>query len=46
MVFSFQEGPHSTIPEDEFFDAVETGLEKIEEQRETRVRLKLQSQQV
>ncbi|XP_063698309.1 ceramide transfer protein [Culicoides brevitarsis] len=40
-----EEGPHSQIPEDEFFDAVEIGLEKIEEARETRVRLKLQSQQ-
>lgn len=41
-----QEGPHSTLPEDEFFDAVETGLDKIEEDRQLRVRLKLQSQQV
>jgi len=40
-----EEGPHSTIPEDEFFDAVETGLERIEEDRQTRVRLKLQTQQ-
>ncbi|XP_031639995.1 ceramide transfer protein [Contarinia nasturtii] len=39
------EGPHSTLPEDEFFDAVETGLDKIEEDRQLRVRLKLQSQQ-
>lgn len=39
------EGPHSTIPEDEFFDAVETGLDKIEEDRQLRVRLKFQSQQ-
>lgn len=43
---SLQEGPHSTIPEDEFFDAVETGLDKIEEDRQLRVRLKFQSQQV
>lgn len=42
----FQEGPHSTIPEDEFFDAVETGLDKIEEDRQLRVRLKFQTQQV
>lgn len=41
-----QEGPHSTLPEDEFFDAVESGLDKIEEDRQLRVRLKLQSQQV
>ncbi|XP_055324849.1 ceramide transfer protein isoform X1 [Sitodiplosis mosellana] len=40
-----EEGPHSTLPEDEFFDAVETGLDKIEEDRQLRVRLKLQSQQ-
>lgn len=43
---SFQEGPHSTLPEDEFFDAVESGLDKIEEDRKLRVRLRLQSQQV
>lgn len=41
-----QEGPHSTLPEDEFFDAVETGLDKIEEERQQKVRLKLQTQQV
>ncbi|XP_033149428.1 ceramide transfer protein isoform X2 [Drosophila busckii] len=38
------EGPHSTLPEDEFFDAVETGLEKIEEDMQLRFKLKLQSQ--
>ncbi|KAJ6643714.1 Ceramide transfer protein [Pseudolycoriella hygida] len=40
-----EEGPHSTLPEDEFFDAVESGLDKIEEDRQLRVRLRLQSQQ-
>ncbi|XP_013110962.2 ceramide transfer protein isoform X1 [Stomoxys calcitrans] len=40
-----EEGPHSTLPEDEFFDAVETGLDKIEEDMQLRVKLKLQSQQ-
>lgn len=35
--FFFQEGPHSTIPEDEFYDAVETGLDRIEEEREARL---------
>jgi collagen type IV alpha-3-binding protein len=40
-----EEGPNSSIPEDEFFDAVETGLEKIEEVRQIRVKLKLQNQQ-
>lgn len=43
---SLQEGPHSTLPEDEFFDAVESGLDKIEEDQKLRVRLRLQSQQV
>lgn len=27
-----EEGPHSTLPDDEFYDAVETGLDKIEEE--------------
>ncbi|XP_030560811.1 collagen type IV alpha-3-binding protein [Drosophila novamexicana] len=40
----FEEGPHSTLPEDEFFDAVETGLEKIEEDMQMRFKLRLQSQ--
>ncbi|XP_023301176.2 ceramide transfer protein isoform X1 [Lucilia cuprina] len=40
-----EEGPHSTLPEDEFFDAVETGLDKIEEDMQLRNKLKLQSQQ-
>ncbi|XP_059620704.1 ceramide transfer protein-like isoform X1 [Phlebotomus argentipes] len=39
-----EEGPHSTLPEDEFFDAVESGLDKMEEDTQMRVRLKLQSQ--
>lgn len=43
-IFVFQEGPHSTLPEDEFFDAVESGLDKIEEDRQLRVKLKYQSQ--
>lgn len=41
----FQEGPHSTLPEDEFFDAFETGMDKVEEDTQIRFRLKLQSQQ-
>jgi collagen type IV alpha-3-binding protein len=40
-----EEGPNSTIPEDEFYDAVETGLDKIEEVRQIRVKLKFQNQQ-
>lgn len=43
--FLSQEGPHSTLPEDEFFDAVEVGLDKIEEESQMRARLKLQQQQ-
>jgi collagen type IV alpha-3-binding protein len=38
------EGPNSTIPEDEFFDAVETGLENVEELCNIRMKLKLQNQ--
>ncbi|KRT83967.1 hypothetical protein AMK59_94, partial [Oryctes borbonicus] len=34
------EGPHSVIGDDEFYDAVESGLEKIEEEQEFRERLK------
>ena len=37
---SLQEGPHSVIADDEFYDAVESGLEKIEEEQEFRERLK------
>ncbi|XP_015042404.1 ceramide transfer protein isoform X2 [Drosophila miranda] len=43
-VTKITEGPHSTLPEDEFFDAVETGLDKIEEDMQLRFKLKLQSQ--
>nr|XP_017011880.1 ceramide transfer protein isoform X2 [Drosophila takahashii] len=43
-VKQIKEGPHSTLPEDEFFDAVETGLDKIEEDMQLRFKLKLQSQ--
>nr|XP_032519553.1 ceramide transfer protein-like [Danaus plexippus plexippus] len=32
-----QEGPHSTLPDDEFYDAVETGFDKMEEERCSRV---------
>ncbi|XP_047031570.1 ceramide transfer protein [Helicoverpa armigera] len=28
-----EEGPHSTLPDDEFYDAVETGFDKMEEER-------------
>ncbi|KAK3923745.1 Ceramide transfer protein [Frankliniella fusca] len=36
------EGPHSTMNEDEFYDAMETGLDKMEEEVEYRHRLKKQ----
>ncbi|KAI8419943.1 hypothetical protein MSG28_008560 [Choristoneura fumiferana] len=32
-----EEGPHSTLPDDEFYDAVETGFDKMEEERCARV---------
>lgn len=37
-----EEGPHSTMNEDEFYDAMETGLDKMEEEVEYRHRLKKQ----
>ena len=36
----YQEGPHSTIGEDEFYDAVEAGLDKIDEEQRYLERLK------
>lgn len=36
----FQEGPHSVLADDEFYDAVESGLDKMEEEQELRERLK------
>lgn len=33
-----EEGPHSVLPEDEFYDAVESGLDKMDEERELRLR--------
>ncbi|KAF5272535.1 hypothetical protein FQA39_LY07859 [Lamprigera yunnana] len=35
-----EEGPHSIIADDEFYDAVESGLDKIEEEQELRERIK------
>ncbi|KAI5633556.1 START domain-containing protein [Phthorimaea operculella] len=32
-----EEGPHSTLPDDEFYDAVETGFDKMEEEASARV---------
>ena len=36
----YQEGPHSTIAEDEFYDAVEAGLDKIDEEQQYLEKLK------
>lgn len=36
----FQEGPHSIIGDDEFYDAVESGLDRIEAEQKLRERLK------
>lgn len=36
----YQEGPHSAIGEDEFYDAVEAGLDKIDEEQKYLERLK------
>ena len=36
----YQEGPHSTIGEDEFYDAVEAGLDKIDEEQQYIEKLK------
>ena len=39
----FEEGPHSQIGEDEFYDAVENALDKLEEEQQYRDRLKQMS---
>lgn len=39
----FEEGPHSQIGEDEFFDAVENALDKLEEEQQYRDQLKMVS---
>ncbi|KAJ9579801.1 hypothetical protein L9F63_004547, partial [Diploptera punctata] len=36
----YEEGPHSALNDEEFYDAVETGLDKMEEELEIRDRLK------
>lgn len=41
IFLSLQEGPHSALNDDEFYDAVESGLDKIDEEIEFRERLKL-----
>ncbi|MCL4139552.1 UNVERIFIED_CONTAM: hypothetical protein GTU68_023169, partial [Idotea baltica] len=35
----YEEGPHSVIGEDEFYDAIESALDKMEEEEEFRERL-------
>lgn len=40
VVLMMQEGPHSVIGEDEFFDAVESALDKMDEEEEFRERLR------
>ncbi|XP_045596004.2 ceramide transfer protein isoform X1 [Procambarus clarkii] len=37
----YEEGPHSVIGEDEFYDAVESALDKMDEEEEFRERLRL-----
>ncbi|TRY62817.1 hypothetical protein TCAL_13105 [Tigriopus californicus] len=39
----FEEGPHSQIGEDEFYDAVENALDKLEEEQQYRDQLKMVS---
>lgn len=39
----FQEGPHSALCDEEFYDAVESGLDKLEEENQLKDRLKLKS---
>ena len=36
----FEEGPHSQIGEDEFFDAVESALDRLEEELEKKEQIK------
>ncbi|XP_043664390.1 ceramide transfer protein isoform X2 [Vespula pensylvanica] len=40
---SYKEGPHSALCDEEFYDAVETGLDKIDEENQLRDRLKQKS---
>lgn len=38
-----KEGPHSALCDDEFYDAMETGLDKIDEDNQIKDRLKRKS---
>ncbi|XP_069672197.1 ceramide transfer protein isoform X1 [Periplaneta americana] len=42
----YEEGPHSALNDEEFYDAVETGLDKMDEEMELRDRLKTKQQQL
>lgn len=42
-MFNLKEGPHSALCDEEFYDAVETGLDKIDEENQLRDRLKQKS---
>lgn len=39
----FKEGPHSALCDEEFYDAMETGLDKIDEDNQLKDRLKQKS---
>jgi collagen type IV alpha-3-binding protein len=41
--YSYKEGPHSALCDEEFYDAMETGLDKIDEENEIKDRLKQKS---
>jgi collagen type IV alpha-3-binding protein len=41
-----QEGPHSALNDEEFYDAVETGLDRMDEELELHDRLKTKQQQI
>jgi collagen type IV alpha-3-binding protein len=41
----YAEGPHSQLGEDEFYDAVEVALDKLEEEQEYRDRLRMMSRE-
>lgn len=43
LIYFLQEGPHSALCDEEFYDAMETGLDKIEEESQIKDRLKQKS---
>jgi collagen type IV alpha-3-binding protein len=45
MYCDLQEGPHSALNDEEFYDAVETGLDKMDEELELHDRLKAKQHQ-